>query len=288
MRLLLWYSLSYLVVASLAVSGCTSPQEEFLAGCDSLVGPAGNGVAGTGIPSALGFVEEAEQLGIDLYELYQHNLHRQDARLSLAYLLLLKESEEYLGFARDHRQQFRQSREFFMWVWVLNQEYEAILKSKGIVTDEAGFPLAESYKGHLSEDYRESMRCLLVEEARVESSAPFVPYLELVMAETELASGKVEPAVESLLDIVCGGGEMGPAAYEVLYHVPSSLRATPLLPYLQHKSREGAYAASLLAANEETGREARAYLESLKGSGDAALVAAAKDANQLLAYWSKD
>jgi len=284
MRLLQPLALAALVVACLMFAGCKSPEEEFLERCIPLVRRTTDGVFGAGIPNAAPLAKEAQEKGIDLYGLYEVNPDDRHKRLSLGYLLLLQESEEYLSFARANRQRLLETGELYMFTWVLGQEYDAVLESSGVL--ETDFNTLFGYRGCLSEGYRAAMLELLIEEARTARAAPFASFLRVVLAEKRLASGEIAEGIASLLDTVCEGADGGATAYEVLWHIPASQSATILLPYLDGKSPKGAYAASLLIAHEEHEDQARQYLEMLKASEDATLATAAEDASQLSEYWS--
>jgi len=243
-RLASWLALAT-AVAALGTTGCSeprSPEEQLVAKLVKepvmRVSEIG-GTAGWGMPNALAIARQHRGSGIDLMAAYNHASGKKQARLSLAYMLLLLADEQYLAYAKGHVDSLESVGEFHIWRIVLtNQECP------------------------LEQEYRHAMVTVLEQVQQ--------PYTELAVAAEQRRSGSVSGAVRTLLPIMEGNSWWSANAYSALKEMSAS-DPDVLLSFLEHPSREGLSIAVVLADTDQHRERAIAYLRTLRASEDSEL-----------------
>lgn len=176
--------------------------------------------------------------GYDLLADYKRNLGNEPVRLSLAYLLLMQESDGFLDYygSIDKIQELSQSKEHAVWSLVLEDD-----------------------GGYVSLAYCRRMAAIMKLIDQVGSRH--------ALAKFYLRTGKESEGVEILLDLF--GEEV--FWLPVFEQLPPARRTELLLPMLETKSARGAAAATVLAEMEEHREHALEYLASLKDETDPAI-----------------
>jgi hypothetical protein len=108
-----------------AIDDGTEAEREFVAGLrqSPIFWSDGTGSVSMGVASALIVLQESQEQGIDLLSLYEDSRYA-DIRLSVAYLLLLGNSEGYLKIAASWAHgPWREER--VLWRYVLRNDEEA-------------------------------------------------------------------------------------------------------------------------------------------------------------------
>ena len=246
-------ALCLLVICAAQLTGCNgenASQEdhiEFLRELSEqfLITTDGMSVARMGSAGVSQYAKAIRERGIDSMEVYKLIAELQ---INVAYLLLLQQSWEYLEYAEKNVERLLAEHELLIWTVVIRDDNDVV-----------------------SERYREAMMSIL---KKVDT-----PYAQITVARDMAKKGNSKTAIAKFISIlVADAGAWDFVVYKAFDDIPEAEKFSLLLPYLDSKSVQGAYAAVVLSEKSEYRDKAIEYLNAMKESDDPQLGKAAKRA----------
>ena len=229
-----------IIVLAMGLPGCkgrTTPEADLVESLDGdpLIIVEGCVSAGFAEEAILTHIQAIRADGVDLFKAYQLSRGRENARISLAYMLVLDEDDDYMALVESVRPESIPDKEFQVWAVVLMDE-----------------------KQWIGPHYRRRMIDIL--------EGVDLPRAEIVVGEHRIAVGDVDKGIAGLLHVCYPIDAWSSAAYNAINKAPELPRKEALKPYLANDDVRAVAAAYALLYVAECHSLAMDRLEELARS----------------------